>query len=426
MTAGTVAAGPYTRWVSYALLVVLFALPCVLGRATTYVLLLAAALLIFAPSIRHALRHAPSNPMDWLFGAVFLALGVAFSLSAEQVGDVRFLANFLPLLVAIPLRHQLARVASASAALTIGWLSLAGTIAAASVGLVQIVGFGVTRVGQIMNPFQYADTTMLLGFLSLAGLFAPGRHNRLIFLAGPLIGTAAVMISGTRGALLALPVLAVIAFCFALVVFRQQRALIAWAGAGGVVLLLIVALVAQQAGLARALEAFTAVFAAVSGDAVDGPVRERLLMLEGGWRAFLASPLYGYGWGDMVPAIYAHVPPEDQQLMRAFRHLHNGFMNFAVAAGSIGIVCFIALLATPIVGALASPRDSQWMVRLYLGLTLSAAFFVFELTFILLGFEFHTVQYAFMSAALFGFIRDTPDAQSFELPGNSAVGPRAR
>ncbi len=416
--AAAVATTPrYVRWAVRAVVVMLFALPCVIGRNVTYLIMLAGLAAIITPSVLLARREASRNLTDIAFAAMFVALALAFTITAEDARDLSYILNFAPLLLAIPLRWQLEREARLDGAQLIGWLSLVGTIGAAGLAVVQIGFFGQSRVGlPHMNIFHYADTTMLLGFLTLVGWFAPGTHRRWPFLLGPVIGVAAVLASGTRGAILAAPVLVVVAFVFALVTARRKQPIVL-AGIAGVVLLGLLALAAPYLGFGRTLEAFSASSKVLSGGEVDSNVTERLQMLIGGWGAFLASPWVGHGWGDMVPAIYPYVDPAYEPKMHGFRHLHNGFISFASGAGLVGVLSFLVLSALPVVAVLATPRDSQFVSRLYLAMTMCAAYAVFQMTFLLIGFDFHTVQYTYMTMVFVAFVRDPQSAV-----GNAAVG----
>ena len=143
-------------------------------------------------------------------------------------------------------------------------------------------------------------------------------------------------------------------------------------------------------------------------------------MLQGGWQAFLHSPLFGYGWVDMVPAIFPHVPVESLPRMQTFRQLHNGLLSFAVGAGLLGVASFLILSVAPVVAVFYTARDALFASRMYLAVTLCAGYAVFQLTIIMIGFEFHTVQYAFMTMVILGFVAP-PAGQSAR--GNSAAGP---
>jgi O-antigen ligase len=120
----------------------------------------------------------------------------------------------------------------------------------------------------------------------------------------------------------------------------------------------------------------------------------------------------------MVPAIYPHVDPAYEPRMHGFRHLHNGFISFASGAGLIGVASFVLLSVLPILAVLQTPRDTQFVSRLYLAATMCAAYAVFQLTFLLIGFDFHTVQYTYMTMVFVAFVRDPQSTAS----GKAAVG----
>lgn len=391
---------------NWTLLVLVFVLPCVIGRIDTYLVLIAALVAILSRSVPTSRRLAPASPIGPVFVGAFLAIALALCVSAEDGYDLLFIFNFSPLLLAVPVRWQFARMARPDAAVLIGWLCLAGTIGATGLAVIQVFGLGYDRVGQpIMNVFHYAFTTMLLGFMTLAGFFAPGPHKRLPFLLGPLLGLISAVLSGTRGALIGAPVLLLVAFGFLLAVSRRRGWMLIGAAAL-VVLLVAAAALAPQLGFGRAIEGFEVALRAFSGGRIDHAAEERLIMLAGAVEAFLEAPLFGHGWIDMVPAILPHVPADQVETMKAFRHLHNGAASFAVGTGLVGLISFALLSIIPVVAVLMTPRDRQFVSRLYLAVTLCAGYFVFQMTFLMLGFEFHTVQYVMMAMVFVAFVRD--------------------
>ena len=148
------------------------------------------------------------------------------------------------------------------------------------------------------------------------------------------------------------------------------------------------------------------------------------MMFWGGYRAFLRAPLLGYGWTEMVQAILPYVPAEEAERMLSFRQLHNGLLSFAVAAGIPGIVSFLILSVAPVIAVFRTPRDELFASRLYLAVTLCAGYAVFQLTIIMIGFEFHTVQYAFMTMVILAFVRVPVRvaAPAYSARGKAPVG----
>ena len=397
----------YVRWACLALIVFLFALPCIVGRLTTYFVLLFAIFALITPSILSAFQSRSRNPIDLMFLAGAALPSIAFLFTANSPDDPMFAFNFAPLLLAIPFRWQLERVARADSALLIGWLSLAGSGIAVLVGGFQIIVLGYERAGPpLMSAFHFADSAMLLGFVTLVGLFAPGEHRRWPFLLGPIFGILVALLSGTRGALIAAPVLGFIALAFALVLAPARHRVVTIGVAAAIVVLSgILLFVATQFGLNRAIDGFVVTQGVLAGGEVDRSTQERLMMFWGGYQAFLHAPLFGYGWAEMVRAILPYVPTAETERMLTFRQLHNGLLSFAVGAGIPGVLSFVILSVAPLIAVFRTPRDELFVARLYLAVTLCAAYAVFQLTIIMIGFEFHTVQYAFMTMVTLAFVR---------------------
>lgn len=428
MTAAAKDGAPsYIRWACLAMVVFLFALPCIVGRLTTYFVLLFAIFALITPSVLAAFHSRSRNPIDVMFVTAAVLPAIAFLFTSEEPKDLLFAFNFVPLLLAVPLRWQLEKYAHISSALLIARLSLVGAGIAMIVGAVQVLALGYERAGQpLMSTFHFADTAMLLGFTALVGLFAPGKHRGWIYLLGPVFGVVAALLSGTRGALIAAPVLGFVALAFALaLVPARQRGITLMVSGAVAVLSAILLFAAAQVGMTRALQGFLVTHDVLAGGAVDQSTKERLTMLWGGYQAFLHAPLFGYGWLDMVPAILPYVPGSEVERILTFRQLHNGLLSFAVGAGIPGVISFLILSVAPVIAVFRTPRDELFVSRLYLAVTLCVAYAVFQLTIIMIGFEFHTVQYAFMTMVIVSFVRVparvAEPAQSAR--GKAPVGP---
>lgn len=424
--ATTGGAPSYVRWACLAMIVFLFALPCIVGRLTTYFVLLFAIFALLSPSVIAAFKSRSRNPIDVLFATAAALPALAFLFTSEEPGDLLFAFNFVPLLLAVPLRWQLERYAQIDSALLIGRLSLAGAGIAVAVAAVQVGMLGYERAGQpLMSAFHFADTAMLLGFTALVGLFAPGSRRRWIYLLGPVFGVMVALLSGTRGALIAAPVLGFVALAFALAQAPARQRVTTLVVAGAVaVLSAVVLFVGAKVGLSRAMDGFSVTQDVIAGGTVDQSTQERLTMLWGGYQAFLHAPLFGYGWLDMVPAILPYVPDGEAERMLTFRQLHNGLLSFAVGAGIPGIISFLILSVAPVIAVFRTPRDELFVSRLYLAVTLCAAYAVFQLTIIMIGFEFHTVQYAFMTMTILAFVRVPALAAAPQSArGRASLGP---
>jgi O-antigen ligase len=386
--------------------VLLFLIPLapVLGSAASIVAsVLAIALIPFAIA-GNGWRIARREPAMLVFIAVFLALAICFVVTARTPRDPLFAFNFLALPLAVALYVVATRAAESPRVVqTIATLCLAGTLTALAIALNDIF---LRQLGYVygfnLGPHVVARVALLLGFLALAGLFVTRSPWRFLFYLAPLAALVVVFLSGTRGALPAIPVMTLVLLAF-LAFDRRDRLHF------GVLVLLGIAALAVLALSSDRLASTLRVIGEVLGSGVtaDSSAAERLGMLSAAWQLFLASPLVGHGWANFAavahPILEGRVwgGPTDP-----FFQFHNDLANFAVAAGSIGVLCWIVLLAAPIVGALTTPGDSRFRVRLYCCLQLSASYLVFGLTDMTLGYDLPTTLYAFLTAIVLGAFRE--------------------
>jgi O-antigen ligase len=395
---------------AWTMLIALIPLAPVLGSAASITASFAAIALApftVASGIWSRLRDQPAIIA---MVVAFLLLLSCFLITADEPRDVLFAFNFISLpLAAVVFLVALRSDRGAAAITTTAILCLAGTLAAMLVAVNDIFFRHLGYVyGFNMGPHVVARIALLLGFLSLMGLFATRSRWRFVLYLGPLAGLAVVYLSGTRGALPAIPVLA---FMLVAVLSTDRRArvqvalIIALAIATLIVLAMSSDRLASLGSIAGELLA--------SGTTSDGSTNERLSMLAAAWQLLLASPLVGHGWANFAPVAYPILQggiwggPADP-----FFQFHNDAANFAVAAGGVGIICWLALLLAPVVGALASPRDAFFRVRLYCCLQLSASYAVFGLTDFTLGYDLPTTLYAFLTAIVLGAFREPQPAPS--------------
>jgi hypothetical protein len=92
---------------------------------------------------------------------------------------------------------------------------------------VQVFVLGMERAqGWGSNPIPSSTAVLLLGFVSLMGYMLVKDVRRNVFLLGPVFGIATVFLASSRGPLLAVPVLIIVA----LVMVRIRATVIAMAG----------------------------------------------------------------------------------------------------------------------------------------------------------------------------------------------------
>lgn len=377
------------------------------GAIAAYVLIaLSLALVIwnlFRPS-----AVAP-DPGAWFFVGSFALIALAFAIT-NQPGrtDFLFATNFAMFALFPLLSNALQRFAGRRNLLIVAILACAGALLAFAIALIEVKIFDFNQgraTGLSTNPIPSSTAALLMGFFALAGFFAVSRRWRYLFLLGPIAGIGTVYLSGSRGPLLALPALLIIA-----VVMVPVRRTIALSIAAVGVVAAVAVFVFRPSLLGR-----IGLLPAMLGDLLSGrPIATNLdvggsirsSILQGSIAAFEHAPWLGYGWYMKVPAVEKYLPWDVHFGDPIHAHLHSDILNFAVAAGVVGLIAYALVLLAPIVGAATSVRDAQYWGRLYLSLILSAGFACCGAVNLLFGFEYMTTLYVVFAAIFLGYCRD--------------------
>ena len=207
----------------WTVLVFILVVPCLLGSLSGVVA--AAAALIFAiPALR---RPGAWDDLRWqpamiMFVAAFAVLTAIFAITARQPADMGFSLNFIGVLLA-PVVYLMAREKPADDARDLLIFCLAGAGAAALLAVGGLAMLSEARAtGYFGGPNLFPRLAIPLGFVAMGGaLLLPGR-SRMIFYLGPIFALVAGLLSGSRGAVLALAPLALLAIA-ALAIRRQTR-----------------------------------------------------------------------------------------------------------------------------------------------------------------------------------------------------------
>lgn len=388
----------------WSLLALTLALSVVLGLITPYVLAALGVVLLVSRIADGTLRQAIAPAPLALLGIV-VVLFACFAITAKQPGDLLFIVNFVALILFGPMYLTLADTRPANGAVIVARLALLGALLSVVVMLVRIGYMGGRRVDAgLIGVIVLANTAVLLGFLSLIGAAADRGLWRFVYLLGPIAGVSAEILTKSRGPLMAIVPLAIAAAIF---LARSLRINWWWVTAG--LIAGLAAIVMWVWSLGGRMAKLPGIFYSIlSGDFVrDRTAEFRLDLYQAGWKAFQDAPIIGHGWARIMAAA---TPYLENPELASLPQLHNDFLDFAVAGGIVGIACYVALLAAPVVLGLLSPRDSLRRIRLYGCAVLSIAYFFDGLTDLMFGFEFHTALYAAILAILLGYCRDRPAA----------------
>ncbi|WP_164730613.1 O-antigen ligase family protein [Pelagibacterium montanilacus] len=293
--------------------------------------------------------------------------------------------NWLPLVMVLPLIGVAsgAAILGATPVSLFATLCLLGVVAGFSVGAYEVLVAGESRAGFGNNPIQYASLMVVLGFGALAGAISKRGAMRFVYVLGPICAFGAVVLSGSRG-----PIIAGAAMMLpALFAVRRDRAMLAallalpLAGA--------IALVATGYG--------DRVLAAITGELTSGMQESnsvRTRMYTAAWLLFLDSPLWGHGLADMMALAraVADVP-------EGLENLHSDFANFVAAGGLLGLVAYGLMICAPVF-ALVDRAVRADPVSVYLALSIPMGHLALGLTMTTLGVLTRTTLFVVVCAFL--------------------------
>jgi O-antigen ligase len=379
---------------SIALIGAVTLLPYVAGFPGAYLQMVLALLLV--GWLAMARPPIEVGPEGWcLLVAVALLAGV-FAVN----GTIAYTANFLMLVLAVPLASALRAQAAAGNTQLVARMALVGVAVAALLALFQVVIQGRARAaGLASDEIWSAVAASVLGWLALIGRLNATGLWRHLYLLGPVLGTLVILLSGSRGPMLAIPLLFGVAF--AMMPGHRRGLLIALAA--------VVALFIFWPDKSRMASVTTIGKEIAAGvPLTDGSFDVRKVLLDAGWAAFKLSPWTGYGWGNFAQATAPWTGVTDWTSRSDAFHLHSDPLNFAVAGGIVGLASYLLILAAPVVGAWKTPPDTHQQARRLGAALLAATYAGCGLTNTFFGFEMHTALYACLIAVLFGFCRDQP------------------
>ncbi|MGN6489762.1 MAG: O-antigen ligase family protein [Devosia sp.] len=281
-------------------------------------------------------------------------------------------------------------------------LALIGAGAGLLTALALRYGIGRPRAGEgsfITDPYRLAVTTLLCATLAL-GAFATRERWRWLGLLGLVAAAGTIWLTGSRTALLGVPVLLIItALCFV----RRPPAIAAVLAAAAA--LAGAALFVELPGTAR-LPLRDVLANIAQGKAIaDESIRVRVELWGDGLREFLAAPWFGHGWGDWMMAPLRARFPAGLESLPNIVHLHNDALHFAVAGGLPGLAAWALLLLAPLAGYFALPREKRSRPRLHAVLVLSLGYLALGLPDTMLAAPAQLTLYVALTAVVLGRAR---------------------
>lgn len=407
MTVSSAGPAPHSRpraVIAWTVLGLLLLTSCGLGNIAAYLVLIATLLVLVTLPRPGEWRAAVLMPANLAFLAAFAALALGSVVNAFTGDRISTIVLFIPLLLGIPAAIAFKASASSNGVVRLGQLALAGSALSLVVVVMEGMVFGAYRPsGLEFSPIHYATIAQMLGFLALCVPFQQKRWRDALYLAGPVLGLAAALLTGTRAGLITFVLLTLAASVFAIYRFRPKLWMIAAALAVLAAIAALAAFTFRDGDIARALSTVDAMVRAMQGDlASDTSTAYRLEMYSSALRAVLDAPLFGHGWHNQVLAALPYMSEFGRQGYAAegWNYIHNDALSFLVSGGIFGLAAYGLIFAAPVLAIVHSPRDSQFFSRAYALATIALAIFAAGITDVVFMVELPKVMLAIFSVGL--------------------------
>ncbi|MET3649722.1 O-antigen ligase family protein [Phyllobacterium ifriqiyense] len=272
-----------------------------------------------------------------------------------------------------------------------------GMIGSLVFSIIQAVFLDIRAEGGAGNAAVFGLFTVLFGSISLLNAHSESKTERIIAVAGFACGLLCAFLSGTRSAWLVMPFNFVILFWY----LRGQELPVVGRSIKVVLAILIVAVLAI-AGL-KVKERYHALESDIS--LLDekpneiSSLKARMLLWEGGMKAFLQAPLMGYGPQNRMEKVNSALDvPGGKKLL--FTHVHNGFLNAAVDGGIVGLLGVLALLAAPLIAAFRKKRGPGRDIAIAISLLLVTSYVVTGTFGIMFGHDATDAVFVYLTIVL--------------------------
>ena len=284
-----------------------------------------------------------------------------------------------------------------------------------------VAGLYAVIVGLLVNPgfrvygsyhsIAFGDLSLTMAFMSLAGLHyfrLQQRRFGMALLWGSFVaGIAACVLSGTRGAWIAIPLLTAIAV---LQYFRDLR-LRTWAGilAGMVIGASLLYSIPQTQIAERIHLTYQEVQKYARGDkTTESSTSERLEGWLAAWTIVKHNPILGIGPGSFKTVVYKMIDRgERSEIIRKYHQPHSTYLAVMTDCGIPGLIALLTIFLLPVavfarqIRHIPVVRDAG-----FAGFYLVASFMQYGLTETIFGQNVYIGFYIVMTALILRFCTD--------------------
>ncbi len=228
----------------------------------------------------------------------------------------------------------------------------AGVPIAALIAIVQFTITGERPDGFMGNALVFATISMISGFAAMVVLDDDKKLDRAFAVAALISGIVTVLLSNARGMMISFPFLTVLLLLHLRQAHKGKAVSLKKVALFSI---LIVALIAGMFALSKQMRdvfhfrILEPIQVLMKGEAPEGAIQSRLIMLQSGWKVFTENPVFGYGIANTVSEANKVTEVErGPEFTTSRTHLHNDYLNHLVGGGIISFASFLTILLAPL------------------------------------------------------------------------------
>jgi len=345
-----------------------------------------------------------------LFSLMFLPIVIFFDVVLRDL-SFRYLDYYLRFILVIPVFFALKGGNVNLTPLVIGLLI--GSIGAGIFSLYEIYYLNNLRLMDYvtlgyMSKINFGNISLLLGMMSLAGLFLVNdiRYKKTFYIITLLafaLGLTGSILSGSRGGWIAVPFF-VLVFLMYLPASRIYKII------SVIILILVMVLTYYKSEYVQSRINLgyqdTANYYTSKPKAAISPAGTRLELWKVARIMIIEHPLFGIGSGQFKQALKEKIDAGEINKIELYSHVHNEPLQILVTTGLIGFLAYLSLyvgLAYYFYSSLIASNCNKTKYLSFLGI-LTVGAFIFGLTNYSFGHHVMVLFFAVMVAVLGGMI----------------------
>lgn len=382
--------------------------PAMAGSWLTFLFYIAAIWAIINALYRRYTLAIPVRSLPFVVaGFAFIAFALISGLMAETTNGLLSGLDTYAALLAAPLLIARFRYSEPLRAWKM-FARFAPLGALAGVGAVLVSGSGNGGAG---NANVFATVMGVLAIFSLVGAFSPGRLRQAIGIAGFGLAAYGIIVSGHRTLYPCLVIFPLLALGFG-GAFRFRYVVAAC--------ILVAVLAAANLGVLNLQwENSQNEISNLRDEQFETSLGLRVKMWEASLEAIAEKPLLGYGPQQKMEIVRRHMNASEAKF--GFSHLHNGFIDAAVAGGFVGFAAFVYLLGSPLL--MVFGRGDELADRRFVVVAILVMFGLISLTSVFLS---HDLMIVLFVLPLVMVAATDPDPRLIVLlKGREIAGPAA-